>query len=228
MLCLIFMEYIALPERPDAILSQAIANKEKLNIFSSGSIGLFSGGKCRQTFPNQTITDNKREDWCSNVVEADEQTIVSETEKPWISYHLPNKAIKLTGYAVRNGCCWETCCCLDDSTFIDNKYCCCRLYSFSLLGSNDNRTWVTLHTVEKDQKFRICEAKTYDLPDNSRSFRFIRFRMDQQWPGCPFCMQINQFELYGETIHSLYTDDLDNEEFEEESVSIIGKVRKVE
>ena len=40
-------------------------------------------------------------------------------------------------------------------------------------------------------------------------------------------MQINQIELYGETISSLYSSFIDNDD-EDESISIIGRVKRNE
>ena len=147
-------------------------------------------------------------------------------EKPWIQFFLKNKAMRLKGYALRNGCCYYDYCCCDPETgkYLD-YYCCCQLYSFSLQGSNDNKTWKIIHRVEKDDTIRICQIKTYEF-DMTEGFQFIRLVMDEEYPGCPKCMQLNQVELYGETIYSSYyssyEDDLDNEE----SISIIGKIKK--
>ena len=227
MLSFILMQYIALPERSDAILINAVKNGDKINVYSSGSIGLYYNGMCHQTHPNDTLSTSENEDWCSNIIQRENrQQILPETEKPWILFHIENKAMHLRGYSIRNGCCRRICCCTDDSMFIDNVRCCCYLYSFTILGSNDNKTWVSLHSVEKDREFRICEAKTYEINDRKQSFKFIKFRMDEEYPGCPFCVQINQFEFYGETTNSI--DDFAFDENDDESVSIIGKVKTLD
>ena len=53
--------------------------------------------------------------------------------------------------------------------------------------------------------------------------------MDEEYPGCPKCIQLNQIELYGKLMKSEYPylTSYDNEEENEESISIIGKVRKI-
>jgi hypothetical protein len=99
------------------------------------------------------------------------------------------------------------------------------MYSFSLQASNDNKTWKVLHKVEKDKNFPSCTTKTFSIQE-SGYFRYIKFVNDEQFPGCPNCMAINQFALYGDlqvSSGTLYT-----EEENEEDVSIIGKIRNPE
>ena len=130
--------------------------------------------------------------------------------------------MKLTSYSIRNGCrYYDDCCCDPNSGHSIDIACCCELYSFSLQGSNDNSTWKTLHKVEKDASFRFCQVRTYDLPQ-TENFRFIRFKIDEEKPNCPKCLQINQIELYGELLNSYDSFESENNE---ESVSIIGKVK---
>ena len=216
MLFLLFLQkYISFPEKSDAILQKEVKAKRHVNIESSGSLGLYFDGKCHKTYGNETIHENEDFDWCSNI--ASEQF-----EKAWIQYSIPNKAIKIKGYSLRNGCCKYACCCYDDQN--DINYCCCNLYSFSLLGSNDNETWKLLHKVEKDSKFYYCSFKTYELDAMSDAYKYIRLVQDAEYPGCPKCMQINQIEFYGETIVT-GSYSLDSNEDEEESISIIGRVK---
>ena len=226
-LSFLFMEYVALPSRSDAIFANIQSNK--LNIYSSGSIGLYFQGKCHKTNPNYTLIDDEMQDWCSNVVKRENpKQEISNDQKPFVTFNIQNKAFQLNSYAIRSGCCRRICCCIDDGTFLGDEGCCCRLYSFSLLGSNDNKTWITLHSVNSERNLRICEARTYEIQNQKQSFRFIRFQMDGEWPGCPFCMQLNQIEFYGSTIHTGYYEDYEYEESEEEAVSIIGKIRREE
>ena len=210
----IFIEFIAFPRKNDALLLNGIESNS-LTIESSGSMGLHYNGKCHQTFPNETIHENEKMDWCSNIVPKE------SNEKPWISYSFKNNGMRLTGYSVRNGCCWHLCCCLDDNKLVDG-YCCCRLYSYSLQGSNDNSTWIVIHKIERDSRFYDCQYKTYEFPQ-TESFRYIRFVMDEEYPGCPKCMQVNQLELYGSKTDS-YFSSFENDE-NDESISIIGKVK---
>ena len=215
MLFLFYVKFMAFPEKSNALLTNA-AKSNSLIFDASGSLGLYRGGKCQQTYPNETIHENEEMDWCSNIATKD------NSDHPWISYSIKNKGMRLTGYAVRNGCCYFDCCCTEDGRIID-EVCCCRLYSFSLQGSNDNKTWTVIHSVEKD-RFKDCQFKTYEFPQ-TESFKFIRFIQDEEYPGCPKCLQINQIELYGTTTDSYIFSDMGEEEENDESVSIIGKVK---
>ena len=214
MLFFLSVQYAKFPQRSDAILTKP---KTSPLIEASGSSGIFYQDKCLPTYPNETLTDNFQTDWCSNVYPD------GSDKKPWIIFSIPHKLMKLTGYSVRNGCCYYDCCCEIESGKIFDLGCCCRLYSFSLHGSNDNITWKEIHKIEQEKNLRWCNFRTYEFPI-TESFKFIKFQMDQPWPGCSFCLQINQFELYGETIQSFSYDLFENDE-NEESVSIIGKVK---
>ena len=209
--------FIALPDKEDALLSKP--QSTSLEIEASGSLGVYRGdGHCYPTHPNNTLLSDRKTDWCSSLAKG-------QDDMPWIQYHYPNKAMKLKSYAVRNGCCDYYCCC-DPETGKDFDFaCCCRLYSFSLLGSNDNNTWKTIHKIEKQSIIYYCEVKQFDF-QMTEPFRYIRFRMDQEKPGCPKCMQINQIELYGELVDSQFSDFEYQDAENDESVSIIGKVKQ--
>ena len=210
------MEFVAFPEKSNAIFKQAASRGDKITIEASGSLGLHYDGKCHQTYPNETIHEDERMDWCSNVAES------KNGEKPWIMYNIRNKGIRLSGYSVRNGCCYYPCCCIDDGHILDSL-CCCRLYSYSILGSNDNKTWTLIHKVEKDDQFYDCQFKTHEF-DQTNSYTYIKFMLDEEFPGCPRCMQLNQLELYGETTDTFLS--MASEDDNDESVSIIGKVKQ--
>ena len=213
MFMFIAMEFIAIPERSDELLTK---QNVKPFVEASGSLGLYRyDTKCTRTNPNQTLTNDKYSDWCSNMVK-------SQSDSAWIQYSIPNKAMKLKGYAVRNGCCYYSCCCDPDTGENLDYYCCCDLYSYSVLGSNDNQTWKTIHKIEKGH-FKYCEHKVFEF-DLTEAFQYIRFRLDEQRPGCPKCIQLNQVELYGELVESLNPQFDDDET--DESISIIGKVKK--
>ena len=216
MIFLVFMEFIAFPERKDALLLSSPDNVNNIISTVSGSLGLYYGGECHQTFPNETYHVEKKYDWCSAISK-------SKEDKQWISYSLKNKVMKVKGFSIRNGCCWYECCCMEDGKSYDYA-CCCMLYSFSLQGSNDNRTWKIIHKVEKEEKFYSCLFKTYEFPE-TESFRFIRLVQDEEYPGCPACMQINQVELYGTALPALGFEDADDQDGDE-SVSIIGKIKR--
>ena len=215
----ITIAFIAFPDKKDALFAKS--NKNSLITSASGSLGLYYGDqKCKQTYPNETLIEDKNIDWCSNIAPSN-----TDGEMPWISYSFPHKSVRLTGYAVRNGCCRYSCCCDSETGKVIDYYCCCRLYSFSLQGSNDNQTWKTIHKVEKANDFYRCAFKTFNFPQ-TESFNFIRFVLDEEWPGCPKCMQINQIELYGDLYDSLYSYSNEDNYPDEESISIIGKIKK--
>ena len=213
MFLLLFIEFIALPDRSDSIISKYYQHGI-VDVTSSGSIGQFYENKCHETFPNQTIIegDDKR-DWCSNIAQ-------NANNPPWIEYSLKGKSMKISGYSIRTGCCFYDCCCTSDGSLIGD--CCCLLYTFSLYGSNDNKTWKLIHKVEKDSNYRYCDVRHYTFAQTEQ-FVFIKFVQDAPYPGCMHCMAINKFELYGDVLNSEYVnDDIEADE----TVSIIGRVEK--
>ena len=210
---MIFLQFIAFPSRKDALLQH---NNDIAYVESSGSLGLYIKNKCVLTHPNQTLVGEKTMDWCSNIAQ-------DSSNMPWITFSLKGKSMKLNGFSLRNGCCWYYCCCDETGKVIDDVYCCCELYSFSLLGSNDNITWNTIYKVEEENHFYHCLYKTYEFP-MTQSYKYIRIYQDKEYPRCPKCMQLNQVEFYGETVDSLYSDY--SQDNEDESVSIIGKVKR--
>ena len=210
---LLLVEFIAFPERRDSLLS---VNWKNVRTTASGSIGLYYNGKCHQTFPNATLDNDKKNDWCSNIVNPGEP-------KPWITYSFDNKDMRLKGFSLRSGCCWYDCCCINDEIDVTRK-CCCEIYSVSLQGSNDNITWKTIHSIQQDRSYYYCLYKTFEFP-LTESFKYVRLIQDEEYPGCPICMQLNQIEFYGELVESRFSQDTDEND---ESVSIIGKVNHVE
>ena len=216
MFSLILVQFIALPDRKDALLSNS---KIPPRVFSSGSLGFYADdSQCVPTFPNYTLIPERKFDWCSN--------LATGNQMPWIVYTIPSQSMKLTGFSIRNGCCDHHHCCCDTETGMDYDFrCCCDLYSFSLQGSNDNQTWKTIHSVVKDKTFHWCEYKTYEFP-LTESFKYIRIYMDEEYPNCQKCLQLNQVELYGHT-HETFDYNLDEQDNQnEESVSIIGKIKR--
>ena len=215
MLFLLVLEFVAFPSRADSIFEK---NKDDIIVDSSGSLGFRYNGKCHMTYPNQTLNDDKKLDWCSNIAEPNEP-------QPWVTYSLKDKSMKLKGYSIRSGCCYYACCCFDDTK--DIEYCCCQLYSFSLLGSNDNKTWMTIHKVEKDLNFWNCKTMTYEFP-LTQPFHFIRFVLDEKRSYCANCMALNQIAFYGEVINSPRNYQTLDETDNDESVSIIGKLKRTD
>ena len=205
-----------MPDRKDSLLSKSSTFP---HVTASGSLGLDRDDrKCVPTSPNETLNDNMREDWCSNIP-------ANKEDCPWVSFQIPGKAFKLTGYSIRTGCCYYAYCC-DPATgkFLD-RLCCCDLNVFSLQGSNDNHTWKVIHQYQSDNGYiDRCELKTFEF-SQTESFKQVRFVLDKEVDGCFKCMQINQIEFYGETTSDYSNDFLEPEEFDE-SVSIIGKIQR--
>ncbi|EAX98683.1 hypothetical protein TVAG_432330 [Trichomonas vaginalis G3] len=185
----------------------------------SGSSKQRINGTKQMTKPEYSIYPwDKRYDWCSNYGK-------SYDEHPYITYYLKSKKMKFNGYFVRCGCCYEGCCCDDEN----NGYCfdCC-LYSWSLLISDDNKTWTEVHRVDKDNTMKFCNEKTYNL-DKTYTAKYVKIIQNEHCPGFPPCISINKFELYGDIIH----DDgmINEEEFVsfhdvDEDVSIIGHISR--
>ena len=216
MLHLFLINFISFPSRKDSIFSKVDIKDIKTDVV--GSSGLYYSSKCHPTYPNETLTENEKTDWCSSIIPKDSKDI-----KPWITFSIKNKAFKVNGYSLRNGCCWYDCCCSLDGAVYDG-ICCCRLYSFSLLGSNDNTTWKLIHRVERDKTFWRCKYMTYEFPE-TETFRYLKLVQNEPFPGCYFCMQLNQIDFYGELINSDYLLD-DGIPDEDETISIIGKIKQ--
>ena len=210
MLLFLLLQIIPFPERTDNIM---VNHQNDIEVSASGSIGQYYDGHCQKTTPETTVsTEATKHDWCSNINK-------SKTDYPWLSILVKNKRMRITGYSLRSGCCYYGCCCLEDNHYVA---CCCSPYSWSLQGSNDNKTWVEIHRVEKDNKFYNCQNRTYDVKTD-KEFSFIRIIQNEPWPGCEFCLCINKFEVYGTTVNGDYMIEKDFDD--DESVSIIGKIK---
>jgi hypothetical protein len=206
--------FIAFPERKDSIL-HIDKNAEHIQTYASGSNGFYFNGKCHITSPNLTLQTDVKLEWCSNIP-------TSSSGNPWIAYSLPKKKMVLTGYSLRNGCCYYSCCCIDDNTLIEgNTYsCCCMLYSFSLQGSSDNKSWSVIHKVEKRTDFYYCKYETFEFPE-AQPYKYIRIILTEHYPNYPNCLILNEVDFYGRTVNDDdYLPDIENEE----SVSIIGRI----
>ena len=214
---MIFLDYVAFPNRNDSIITNTIKQHGNVQVQSSGSQGLWTGSKCVRTNPNSTIETDKTIDWCSNIGLTDHSI-----GKPWISYSIKDKIMKVTGFTIRNGCCWYDCCCNEQE--IQDVRCCCRLSKFALEGSNDNITWDIVYKIQKDTTFHYCEFKTFTL-DTTYTYRFFRFILDEEYGDCIFCMQINQIDFYGDTFYSPFPNRPFVEDIDE-PISIIGKIKK--
>ena len=215
---LLSLQFVAFPEQKNSIFKNP-QNKNQISVTPSGSLGFYYNGKCHITSPNSTLISSEDDEWCSNVG--------SPNSKPFIIYEVKHSQMLISGLNVRSGCCSHNhryCCCAENGEIIDDHYyCCCRLHSYSLHGSNDMKTWKEIYQIQKKDNFYLCKNEFYEFP-RSEPYRFIKFQMDKEFPDCPFCMTINEIDLIGETIKSnpIFLD----EEGEEESISIIGKIRK--
>ena len=210
-----FVNFIAFPESKDSILeAQSKENSKSVVVEASGSLGLLKNGKCVKTYPNETLISDEKIEWCSN--------IVPQEQKPWIQYSINDKQMKVKKFSIRNGCCRYVCCCDDTGKVIDG-YCCCYMYSYSLHASNDNKTWKAIYKVEKDNSFYSCLTKTFELEKETEPFTYFRLVLDEEYPNCKRCMQVNQIEFYGKVVNRGITSYSDNED--DESISIIGRVR---
>ena len=216
-----FVSFVAFPEKKDALLTGA--DRKHVSIEVSGSLGLYQKDrKCHKTYGNETLVSDEFSDWCSNIA-----TVKNDPSyNPWIQYSIKGKQMKISSFSVRNGCCHYYCCCAEEDGKVVDYYCCCLLYTYSLQGSNDNKTWKVIHRVEKDNKFYYCDVKTFELERMSEPFVYFRFVLEEEWPGCPKAMQVNQIELYGESMPSGYTSYNDVSDDDDESISIIGRIKK--
>ena len=219
----LLVSFVAFPESKDAILSK-VADKSTINVDVSGSLGFYHDNKCHKTFGNETLVSDAYSEWCSNIATDKNDPL----QNPWIQYSIKGKQMKISRYSVRNGCCHFYCCCTEENgKIVDYQGCCCDLYSYSLHGSNDNKTWTLLHKVENDKTFEFCATKTFEIKENKTPYTFLRFVLDQEWPNCQKCMQINQIEFYGETVSSSFSSYGDYSD-DDESISIIGRIKKGE
>ena len=214
--------FVQFPDRKDSIFANPKI-RENMQTKSSGSLGFFYSQKCHMTTPNSTISTEKTDEWCSSI----EGT--SGNSKPWISYYIPNKKMRIKGYSIRNGCCYHSCCCINDNSVVDNNafYCCCRLYSFSLLGSNNNITWDVIHQVKQRKDFYYCRYETYDF-DLTEPYTYLKITLDERYPDCPYCMTINEVDFYGDVLDNSFFGEIgeySSNEDNEESISIIGKIK---
>lgn len=75
MIFMVFMEFIAFPERKDAFLHSSKENMNNIISEASGSLGICLDGKCRIALPNETYNVNEKMDWCSNLAK-------SKTDRP--------------------------------------------------------------------------------------------------------------------------------------------------
>lgn len=182
----------------------------------SGSSKQRINGTLQMTKPEYAFDQvEKKYDWCSNCPS-------SYDEHPYIVLAVANKVMKLQGYYLKAGCCGGSiagCCCYEEY-----GYCCrCCLYSWSFQISSDNRTWRTVHKIERDSEMEYCAEKTYKFSETYEA-KYIRLIQDEACPGDPPCLALNKIELIG-NYDGDYTADL-SFDAEDDDVSIIGHISK--
>lgn len=191
-------------------------NDKIIVIDVSGSSKQDINGTIQLTKPEYAILPwDKRYDWCSNCGK-------TYDEHPWIIFSLDNRQMKINGYFIRAGCCYENRCCCDDGVY----YCieCC-LYSWSLQVSDDNKTWTEVHKIDKDRNMRRCAEKEYKF-DKEYTARYVRLIQNERCPGNPPCLAINRIELYGDVVGENNAEDFVSFHDDDEDVSIIGHISK--
>ncbi|EAX90882.1 hypothetical protein TVAG_334940 [Trichomonas vaginalis G3] len=197
-------------------------NDKIINIEVSGSSLQYINGTKQMTKPEYAIYPwDKKYDWCSECAHSYE-------DHPFITFSIQSKKIKINGYFLRVGCCYDGCCC-DDGYY--NCFDCC-LYSWSLQISDDKKEWKTIHKVEKDSTMRICSEKTYKL-DATYVGKYVRLFQDQPCPGYPPCIAFNKFDIHGFAVNDDGSDVVDENDLhggafhdDDEDISIIGHISK--
>ena len=178
-------------------------NKKDISVTASSSreCYFYSLKKDVSTKPESVIDPEDNLEWCSDINK-------SENDRPWLATTFKDKKFTMSGYSIKSGCCKYS-----------GSRCCCRIYSWSIHGSNDNKTWTKIHSVEKSEELDFCTEKSF-LVDKKGSFSMFKIIQDEPQPDCWFCMDISRLEFYG-TIQG----DVDDEISSEDEISIIGRFK---
>ena len=184
---------------------KTIYNEESIAAYSSSNRPCYVPNLKKDilTKPENALDPNNENEWCSRVNK-------TKTDKPWIMAYFKRNSLKLSGYSIKAGCCAD-------------YGCCCLIYSWSLYGSNDNSTWVKLHSVKSNRILEKCKEQSFQVNENENNQFFSMFKIiqDEPEPSCWYCMDIKRIEFYGSLANS-YEDNIDIQDDEE--ISIIGKV----
>ena len=201
MLFLLFIQNFPFNKQFNGVFKNTY-NPADVSAVASSSIECYfsSLGKDILTNPVSVIDPEDNLEWCSKVNE-------SKNDYPWIEVIFHNKKLSMTGYSVKSGCCYA-------------NDCCCMIYSWSLLGSNDNKTWTKLHSVAKNKELRRCRNESFSFNEKG-SFSMFKFIQDEPEPECWYCLNLNRLEFYG-TLNEGAGEEIANED----EVSIIGRVKK--
>lgn len=195
-----------------------IYSKHNIIFDVSGSSQQYINGTKQTTKPEYAIYPwDKTYDWCSNCAK-------KQDEHPYITFSVAKKKFKFNSYFLRCGCCYDAGCCCEESGYCFD----CCLYSWSVLISDDNKTWTEIHKI-KDDSMRICNEKTYNL-DKSYEAKYVRVTQNEACPGYKPCISINKFEIFGDVIDDNMRQEEDDNfvSFHDvyEDVSIIGHISK--
>ena len=189
-------------EKFDGVFKNTYNEKDVSIVASSSSQCYFSSlGKDILTKPESAFDPEDKLEWCSDINR-------SKTDYPWIAAIFKDKKLTMSGYSIKTGCC-------------ESDWCCCIIYSWSVLGSNDNKTWTKLHSVKKNKELNYCDERSYRV-DKKGSFSMFKIIQDEPEPGCWYCMDISKIEFYG-SLRESNIEEITNED----EVSIIGRVKSV-
>lgn len=191
-------------------------NRGIVHIDVSGNSKQDINGTRQMTKPEYAVYPwDKKYDWCSNCMRSYE-------EHPWIIFSLQNRKMRINGYFLRAGCCYQVGCCCDDDKY---SYCvdCC-LYSWSLQISEDNKTWTEIHRIDRDYSMKFCKEKTYKF-DKEYTATYIRLIQNEACPGWPPCLAINKIDFLGDVLgeEESFTEPIRDDD---EDISIIGHISK--
>lgn len=203
MLVCLFLRYFEINDNFNGIFKTTyIENFTRVEASGSGLCYDKNLRKDIRTKPENCVDPESKLDWCSDMD-------FERKRMPWLLISLKEKFVKISGYSMKLGCC-------------EYGYCCCRIHSWKLEGSNDNKTWSLLHEGVRDKDYKDCDQKTFQTKEGTYSM--FRLSQTEPWPDCPSCIFINKIELFGELLESEYSRPsiVDNDE----EVSIIGKVHK--
>ena len=154
------------------------------------------------TKPESVIDPQDKLELCSNINK-------SKNDRQFLATVFEGRKLALSGYSIRSGCC----------EYLSSRSC-YLIYSWSILGSNDNRTWTKIHSVEKDKEHEDCKEKSFKVGEKG-SYSMFKIVQDEPEPRCWYCMNINKLKFYGSMSESDGDVVLNDDE-----ISIIGRVKR--
>ena len=189
-------------DRFDGVFKNTYNNKD-VSVEASGSSRCYFYSLDRDvlTKPESVIDPEDQLEWCSNLNK-------SKNDHPWLTVVFNDRKLTASGYSLKAGCCENV------------NGCCCIPYSWSILGSNDNKTWTKLHSVEKNKELKYCKEGSFRI-DKKGSFSMFKLIQDEPEPDCWYCIALSKLEFYG-TFSGGKFDEITSED----EVSIIGRLKK--